>query len=567
MRGSQNSMTKALRALASSDLAVGIVVCLPIAALYLAGVQRAVGRGDAAEFVIAARTLGIPHPTGYPIYIWLGRLFSLLPIGSIPFRVNLMSAVFASLGLVVLFLIVAREIHRLVRDRAVIYICAILAVALVGFSRTFWQYAEVAEVYPLNALCVLLSVCLVLGWLRTGRTKYLYGSSLALGISLGTHLSNIFFVPVFLGVMFLAGRKARHARQIVGSVGLIALGASQYLYLLLRARQAPAYLNPSAHFFEWMPSTGTDNPLRNWMWFITGGPWHGHYTRSLGEVLAKARELLGGVLPDYEVAGLALALAGMALMFTLRVDGVGVRGGAGGDVGTGSEGVRDTEADKKIGQEGVSGGHGQERGDRGDVGGERRGGDGQAYRPGGAILVGVVVAQVAYYLAYRPSQIGMILPFVACVAVFVAIATGWIARLVMRFLPGPAASRWGGRTVAMVVAIVVWLPLISRPVITCSHQGGAAALAAQMICQIPPGSMVDGIDWKYGKIVDYYRIVEHRDIPFQSSACDQRALAEGKCYVLGTPKAVREYQRAGFKIEPFLSQEGDLTVYRVGRVE
>ncbi|MCH7761683.1 DUF2723 domain-containing protein, partial [candidate division TA06 bacterium] len=47
---------------------------------------------DTGEFLVAAYGLGIPHSPGTPIYPILGRLFSLLPFGTIPFRINLMSA-------------------------------------------------------------------------------------------------------------------------------------------------------------------------------------------------------------------------------------------------------------------------------------------------------------------------------------------------------------------------------------------------------------------------------------------------------------------------------------------
>ena len=34
---------------------------------------------DSGELAVVCKTLGIAHPTGYPLYTLLGRLFSLLP--------------------------------------------------------------------------------------------------------------------------------------------------------------------------------------------------------------------------------------------------------------------------------------------------------------------------------------------------------------------------------------------------------------------------------------------------------------------------------------------------------
>ena len=52
--------------------------------------------GDGAKFQYIAQVWGIPHTTGYPLYIPLTRLFSLLPFGDVAYRVNLLSAVCAA---------------------------------------------------------------------------------------------------------------------------------------------------------------------------------------------------------------------------------------------------------------------------------------------------------------------------------------------------------------------------------------------------------------------------------------------------------------------------------------
>ena len=47
---------------------------------------------DAGELSVAAAGLGVPHPTGFPLFTILGHLFASLPVGSIPFRLALLSA-------------------------------------------------------------------------------------------------------------------------------------------------------------------------------------------------------------------------------------------------------------------------------------------------------------------------------------------------------------------------------------------------------------------------------------------------------------------------------------------
>src|SRR5438552_16445635 len=48
---------------------------------------------DSGALLVASATLGIPHPTGYPLFVLLGRVASLLPLGAIAFRINLTAAI------------------------------------------------------------------------------------------------------------------------------------------------------------------------------------------------------------------------------------------------------------------------------------------------------------------------------------------------------------------------------------------------------------------------------------------------------------------------------------------
>ncbi len=53
---------------------------------------------DGGDLITAAVTLGVPHPPGYPLYVTLGHLFAQLPIGTVAFRLNLLSAVCMALA-------------------------------------------------------------------------------------------------------------------------------------------------------------------------------------------------------------------------------------------------------------------------------------------------------------------------------------------------------------------------------------------------------------------------------------------------------------------------------------
>ena len=122
--------------------------------VYLSTLSPTLGEADSFEFQVVSYTLGIAHPTGYPLYILLGKLFTLLPISNVAYRVNLISPLFASLAVVCLYLCLV----HLTRHRAI----SLLAALTFAFSRTFWSQAVIAEVYALNAFFVALMLYLVL---------------------------------------------------------------------------------------------------------------------------------------------------------------------------------------------------------------------------------------------------------------------------------------------------------------------------------------------------------------------------------------------------------------------
>src|SRR4051794_26172736 len=87
----------------STILALGVGVASLL--VYLRTMCRTIYVGDSGELAAAVHVLGIPHPPGYPLYVLLGKLFSMLvPIGKPALRLNIFSAVCASASAVFLFL-------------------------------------------------------------------------------------------------------------------------------------------------------------------------------------------------------------------------------------------------------------------------------------------------------------------------------------------------------------------------------------------------------------------------------------------------------------------------------
>ena len=120
-------------------LSVGLFV------LYGMGASRTIYVGDSGELVAAVHTLGIPHPSGYPLYALLGKLWTLLlPLGSVAWRMSLLSAVCAAGTSALVFAIL--------RVAGAGRLAATFSCLLLAFGPSFWSQATVQRVYSLNAL-------------------------------------------------------------------------------------------------------------------------------------------------------------------------------------------------------------------------------------------------------------------------------------------------------------------------------------------------------------------------------------------------------------------------------
>ena len=127
--------------------AFGIVVF----ALYVRTLAPTVVGGDSGELITVAYTLGVAHPPGYPLYTLLAKLFTLIPIGTIAWRVNLFSAACGAGAATILFLAAARWSGKLW--------AALAAASLFAFSPRVWPHAVTAEVFALNNLFIAGVIC------------------------------------------------------------------------------------------------------------------------------------------------------------------------------------------------------------------------------------------------------------------------------------------------------------------------------------------------------------------------------------------------------------------------
>lgn len=291
------------------DNLLALMLALGVFAVYLRTLCPTLYWGDCGELALVAATLGIPHPTGYPLYCLLGHAWTgLLPFGSVVWRLNVLSAVFASLAVACLY--GAARACRLPRP------LALTAGGLLAFSATFWQQALITETYTLAALFTCLLLFLAARWNARGhRPGDLRLLALAYGFALTSHQTNTLFLPGFLWFILWSAPRLRHLtsasvrREWLGALGIGILPLLTYAYLPLRARAHPAY--------NW----GDPETLYGFYYHVTGRMFaplmfQPHPAYVLDRLQAWAVNL------PLELAWplVALAAAGLGLLWSRRLD-------------------------------------------------------------------------------------------------------------------------------------------------------------------------------------------------------------------------------------------------------
>src|SRR5688572_19823819 len=138
---------------------------------------------DSGDLLVACATLGIPHPTGYPLYTVLGRVASLVPIGSIAYRINLVSALAGAAAVYFLARWILELAPRALGPSAAVF-GAVVGSLLYAFSRGAWSQSVLAEVYTLNVALLGASLWSLARADRTGNVRWLFVSAYLLGLGL-----------------------------------------------------------------------------------------------------------------------------------------------------------------------------------------------------------------------------------------------------------------------------------------------------------------------------------------------------------------------------------------------
>jgi hypothetical protein len=208
---------------------------------------------DSGELAACAATLGITHPTGYPLYTLLGWA-AIRMSGMDPARTMvLLSCLFGTVAAILIAAISARVIAFLDKNGSLNrWIVAWWGAVAAGFAvihPLMWSQSVVCEVYSLALLLQTITWLLILNFLEAYRNsdeKSLNRLSVLLGLVVGLIL----------------------AHQIGGASIVIAMGVIAFFvrlrFFIRRLLLFVTGLVPGPFFYAYLPIRSAQNPVLDW---------------------------------------------------------------------------------------------------------------------------------------------------------------------------------------------------------------------------------------------------------------------------------------------------------------
>lgn len=269
--------------------------------LYAKTLLPSVGFWDTGEFQTIAYSFDIAHPTGYPTYIILGKIFlTLFPIGSVAWRMNLLSAIYTSLGVAILGVL----IKKVTKNTFISFALG----TLVSVCPMLWRVSVVADPHSLHFLFTSIYLFLTYKISEEKEIHLLPVLYLVTGVSLGNHMLSVFFLPALLVTSFPTFKRKEWV--LLGkSVLFLLLGSSVYLSLfIISSFKPPLTIDYSIR---------TLSDLRKIVFGQDFSGLMGTWTKgTMGESIKFYFDLASSSLPAYF---LAFALPGLIFQFKKNV--------------------------------------------------------------------------------------------------------------------------------------------------------------------------------------------------------------------------------------------------------
>jgi len=278
---------------------VGWFIFLVAAVVYLMTIEPTASFWDCGEFITTAFTLQVGHPPGAPLFMIMGRIFTMFAgnTAQVPVMVNIMSGLASAFTIMFLFWTITHMARKIIDSKTLELtlpqMIAVLGAGAVGalaytFSDTFWFSAVEGEVYGTSSLFTALVFWCILKWENEADEKFanrwIVLICYLIGLSIGVHLLNLLAIPAIVLVYYF--RKYPTTRNGV----IIALAISMLLVAVIMFVLIPGIVIV-AQWFELLFVNGLGLPYNTgviiyFILLVAGIVWGLKYTTKHGQVLA-----------------------------------------------------------------------------------------------------------------------------------------------------------------------------------------------------------------------------------------------------------------------------------------
>ena len=199
---------------------------------YLLTLAPTVTFWDAGELIAAARTLGIPHPPGTPLFVMIAHVWAtIFPFGEYAARTNLLSALLSAAGAGLFFLVAHEGLSGWSVPPATRVAGAAAGAVIGAFTFTAWQNSNETEVYAVATFTIAAMSWLAFRWRgrrgTPGARRALWLIVYLAGLSVGNHLLALLAGPAIIAFLVVTLRTSLDAdsgerRREWGQVAVVA---------------------------------------------------------------------------------------------------------------------------------------------------------------------------------------------------------------------------------------------------------------------------------------------------------------------------------------------------------
>ncbi len=224
-----------------------LAVSIATLVLYLVTLAPSTAMWDTSEYIAAAYTLGLPHPPGNPLFVILGRVFSILPIAtSIAVRINILAAICSAISAGMWFLVTERVLVSWFPQRWQRVLGGVIGALIGATAFTVWNQSVVNEkVYTVSLVGIAIISWLMIRWSdepdgrKADRTLVLVAYLLGLGYA--NHMAGMLAAPaVGLAVLIVRPRTILRWKLLAACLGMLFFGLTPFATQPIRAAYFPA---------------------------------------------------------------------------------------------------------------------------------------------------------------------------------------------------------------------------------------------------------------------------------------------------------------------------------------